>query len=444
MVPRNFEQGPDAHGINQTIQKDKHMHGNINHAKINVGIGYSNHDDALFAGQLTGLRAVAQGNIMQPDLVLAFCSGQLDAQRFYEGVRSSVGARVPIIGGSAIGIITNNDLDYTGVAAGVALLEFEDCHVHVAKASGVDRDEYQAGKVLGTRLNGDTAGQMLLMFYDSVKNPPMQDIPPIMNASPPLIAGIESTLPAGIPIVGGGVLGDHAFSQPYQFCGSSVVQQSVVGALLGGNVVPHVQIMHGCTLKDGIYHTITRIDGPVIYEIDGQPAVQVIDALYGDESWREQLPVRRLAIGVNYGDKFGDFQEDMVVSRLIVGKVPQGDGIVLFEPDLEEGAEIQFMLRDGQTMIESAQHNARKVMHEIAEAGQTPRLALYIDCAGRAAQISDTLTEEAAEVQTVMNEYAVPLLGFYSGVEVAPMLGQSRGLDWTGVLLVLAEEQGEQ
>jgi hypothetical protein len=67
-----------------------------------------------------------------------------------------------------------------------------------------------------------------------------------------------------------------------------------------------------------------------------------------------------------------------------------------------------------------------------------------IDCAGRAAQISDTLTEEAAEVQTVMNEYAVPLLGFYSGVEVAPMLGQSRGLDWTGVLLVLAEEQGEQ
>jgi len=31
------------------------------------------------------------------------------------------------------------------------------------------------------------------------------------------------------------------------------------------------------------------------------------------------------------------------------------------------------------------------------------------------------------------------LLGFYSGVEVAPLLGKSRGLDWTGVLLVFAK-----
>lgn len=198
--------------------------------------------------------------------------------------------------------------------------------------------------------------------------------------------------------------------------------------------------MHGCTPKDGIYHTTTRIDGPVIYEIDGQPAVEMIDTLYGDQSWRSQLPVRRLAIGVNYGDKFGDFEEDQVVTRLMVGVVPQGDGVVLFEPDLEQGTEIQFMLRDGQAMIESARRNAARLMQQIAEAGHKPRLALYIDCAGRAAQISDTLSEEAAEIQAVMNQYHVPLLGFYSGVEIAPLLGRSRGLDWTGVLLVLADE----
>lgn len=45
------------------------------------------------------------------------------------------------------------------------------------------------------------------------------------------------------------------------------------------------------------------------------------------------------------------------------------------------------------------------------------------------------------EVQRVMNKYNTPLLGFYSGVEVAPILGKSRGLDWTGVLMVLAEDK---
>jgi hypothetical protein len=38
-----------------------------------------------------------------------------------------------------------------------------------------------------------------------------------------------------------------------------------------------------------------------------------------------------------------------------------------------------------------------------------------------------------------MNREGVPLLGFYSGVEVAPVRGASRGLDWTGVLLLLGE-----
>jgi len=41
----------------------------------------------------------------------------------------------------------------------------------------------------------------------------------------------------------------------------------------------------------------------------------------------------------------------------------------------------------------------------------------------------------------VFNRYDTPLFGFYSGVEVAPLLGKSRGLDWTGVLLVFAQGQ---
>ncbi|MCW8997823.1 MAG: hypothetical protein OQK04_03830, partial [Kangiellaceae bacterium] len=64
-------------------------------------------------------------------------------------------------------------------------------------------------------------------------------------------------------------------------------------------------------------------------------------------------------------------------------------------------------------------------------------------CAGRAAEQSNTETEEAAELQRVMSRYNTPLLGFYSGVEVAPILGKSRGLDWTGVLLILAENKND-
>ena len=66
---------------------------------------------------------------------------------------------------------------------------------------------------------------------------------------------------------------------------------------------------------------------------------------------------------------------------------------------------------------------------------------MYIDCAGRTASYSNTTIEEASEVQKVLNQHKTPLLGFYSGVEVAPLLQKSKGLDWTGVLMVLAEER---
>ena len=81
----------------------------------------------------------------------------------------------------------------------------------------------------------------------------------------------------------------------------------------------------------------------------------------------------------------------------------------------------------------------RPHLEEIARDGLRPVCGLYIDCAGRTSEYSMTVDEEGAEVQHVFRDRGVPLLGFYSGVEIAPFLGGNRGLDWTGVLCVLAE-----
>jgi small ligand-binding sensory domain FIST len=181
------------------------------------------------------------------------------------------------------------------------------------------------------------------------------------------------------------------------------------------------------------------MEGPVLYEIDGKPIVRVIDEIYGNDSWQTQIPVKRLSLGINHGEKYGQFREADYVNRLIAGVLPGKEGVVLFEPDLQEGMEVQFMLRDAETIIASARTNAQELLAKIGSDGRKPAFGLYIDCAGRTADMSDTLTEEAAEVQNTFRQNNVPLLGFYSGVEIAPFRGQSRGLDWTGVLLILAE-----
>ena len=406
---------------------------------MKVGIGYCNKQDAFDSGKTAASDAVRGGKIYKVDLVLAFCSGQLDHEEFLRGIKETVGNR-PVIGGSTIGIITNDDLSYKGYPSGVVIFQLDEIKYQIAAVGDLDKDERLAGCNLVEELTGTQEDRLLLMFYDSIKVPASSASPPVMNASHPLIDGIESTLQSNVPIIGAGLIGDYRFSNTKQFCGSDICEQSVVGALLSGSVNVYYSLMHGCSPIDGKYRKITKMQDSVINELDGRPIVEIIDESYGYQNWREQHPLNLLTIGVNYGERF-QYQENKYVNRLITGILPDGSGIGIFEPDLEQGMEVQFMFRDGNMMIESARNNSESLMKKITDDGKIPVFGLYFDCGGRAAEHSNTETEEAAEVQQVMNRYNTPLLGFYSGVEVAPILGKSRGLDWTGVLMVLAKDK---
>jgi hypothetical protein len=407
---------------------------------LKVGIGYSNEQDSFKSGITVAENAVKNGKIDRPAILIAFCGGRVDHDAFFKGLRMVVGDQAPIIGGSAVGIITNDHLSYEGFPAGAAIMESETLQHAEASANNLHENEKLAGQRLAEKLSNTIDAKLLLIFYDSIKKTPTENSPPIINASPPLIEGIEEKFKLKVPIIGAGVVGGYEFNVTKQFCGSFVESQCVIGSLLGGDFKPYFAIMHGCIPKDGIYHTITRAEGPILYEVDGKPVVDMIDDQYGSKEWSNQIPVRRLTIGVNHGEKFGEFKEDQFVNRLITGVLPNREGIVLFEPDLEEGSEILFMLRNSKMMIDSAQKNSEKLLEKTIASGDKPAFGLYIDCAGRTSIMSDTLTEEAHEVQYVFKQYGIPLFGFYSGVEVAPLLGKSRGLDWTGVLLVLADK----
>jgi len=407
---------------------------------MKVGIEYCNNKDSFISGRNIIENASRTGNIDKPDLIIAFCSGQVDYEDFLKGMQSILKNRAPIIGGSAVGIITNDYLSYEGYPSAAAVIQSDRLEKRIACIGELDKDERLAGKRLAEKLSSIPEDKLLLIFYDSLKVAATESSPPVMNASPLLIRGIEEILGSKVPIIGAGVLGDFELKTSQQFCGYEVCKQSVVGIMLAGNFKAYYCIMHGCTPKDGIYHTITRIDGPVIYELDGKPIVKIIDEIYGNQDWQNQIPVRRLTIGVNHGKKFGDFKENEYVNRLITSVLPNKDGIVIFEPDMEEGTEIQFMLRDAERIIDSAKNNSIELMKQIKSEGKKALFGLYIDCAGRAAGFSNTKTEEALEICKVCNHYNTPLIGFYSGVEIAPLLGKSRGLDWTGVLLVLTSE----
>jgi hypothetical protein len=405
---------------------------------MKVGVGYANEADAFASGIKIAKEALKNGKISDPDLVLAFCQGDLDHGKFLAGLRSMVGEAVPVIGGSAIGIITNEALSYSGHPAGAVIFSSTHSTFNWAFADAIDKSEATATTTIAKQIVQTPNDKVLFIFYDAIKQPATAVSPPIMNASPLIIKGLEENLRTFAPMIGAGVVGRADFQSTHQFCGHHIGTQCAVATMIGGDFSVYHCIMHGCRPMDGVYHTITDMDGAILRALDNKPIVTVINELYGNEEWQRQRPLKRLAIGVNHGEKYGTFTEDAYVNRLIMGVLPDRSGIVIFEPDMQVGTQIQFMFRDAQNMNRSVRGKTAELLAKIETEGKKPFFGFYIDCAGRSAALSDTLTEEAEEVQKMMNQSKTPLFGFYSGSEIAPIRGHSKGLDWTGVLTIFA------
>ncbi|MFC1707233.1 FIST signal transduction protein [Planctomycetota bacterium] len=401
-----------------------------------AGVGFSENQDSLEAGRQAAAEALERAGHGPAGLVLAFCTGKHDYEACFAGIRSVTGNAAPVVGGAALGIITNDRLGYEGHEVGVAVLP-AGLDFRTAASGALDDDETRTGIDLGAQLKRVRRpdDELLLLFYDSIKKPPPPA--PVLNVSTLLLDGLLQTIgEAPPPIVGAGLVGDYAFSPVRLFCGGSVADQHAVGVLMSGNCTAFQTIMHGCKpISD--YHTITRVEGTIVYEIDGKPAARVIDELLGTQEWQKRMPLLTVTLGVNYGDKYAPFNEDSYVNRLIVGHLPEQEALVLFEADCDDGTEFQFMQRSSHLMLQSAEARCEGAMARIAREKVRPILALYIDCAGRTSAFSISDVEEASVVQRILGD-DIPLLGFYSGVEIAPLLGRSRGLDWTGVLLVIA------
>lgn len=403
------------------------------------GTGFSRNDDAFLAGREAARAAITRDGIVNPCFILAFCAGIMDHRLFVKGIRDIAGNDVPVLGGSAIGVMNEDELNYRGSSAGCLIIGSEGITVCSAVEKSLNNDTFGAGKRLGERLAETKEPALMMLFYDSIAVPATQSSPPVLNSSAPLLSGLMTFTDASVPVIGAGLVGSYSFEAVSLLTGFSVERDCAAAITFNGAIKPYYQIMHGCSPLDGVYHRITRKEGSVLYELDDRPITEVIDDL-GVEGWRNQFPLEYLTIGVNCGERYGSPQEEHYINRLITGLTPDGMGICMFEPDLAQGTEIQFMIRDTEKMMESVQRNCSKLIEEIDKNGDRPFCSLYIDCAGRTAEYSRTSQEEAAEVQRMCRDLKIPLLGFYSGVEIAPLMGKPRGLDWTGVLLILTEK----
>ncbi|WP_396637463.1 FIST signal transduction protein [Maribacter sp. R77961] len=393
-----------------------------------IGIGSSNQTVSEKAGKEAAELALENGNIDKADFALIFSGGKHNPHEFLKGV-NQVLPNVPKAGGSSFGIITDEFIGYDGFEVGVTVFSSDKIRFQCFAEGGLNEDEFKVGDVLGQKISeavtADSRG--LFVFYDSSK----QQNPPMLNFATPLFAALEKHLPKELVLAGGGFLADMMLSSCYQYLNNQVYSQNAIGILMSGDFSMDVAILHGCQPCSD-YVTITKTNGPVVLEIDNMPALDVVDELLGPN---HGIAVKdfamNLTLGVNRGDKFGEFKEHDYANRLTLAVDEPNKALVMFEPDLTSGTEVQLMRRSLDSNYVSS------VINNLKEKSNKPSFAFYINCGGRAMPFSGVGFEDATEVQNALE--GIPLAGFYSGVEVAKVGDKLQALDWTGVLCIFSD-----
>lgn len=234
-----------------------------------------------------------------------------------------------------------------------------------------------------------------------------------------LLAGLDYAFPAS-PKVGGLASGGTSPGMNALFLDGEVFTDGAIGVSLEGNVAIDTVVAQGCR-PIGETMQVTGCKGNLLYELDGQPAIEAIQDLFSTLDERDRnLAQTALFVGVlmdefNEKPQVGEF-----LIRNLIGVDPRRGAVAIGE-NLQEGMRLRFHLRDAET-------SAEDLRAMLAGYNETPpggsdasdvAGALLFSCLGR----GEGLYRQPNFDTGVFHGYFrdVPVGGFFCNGEIGPV-----------------------
>ncbi len=163
----------------------------------------------------------------------------------------------------------------------------------------------------------------------------------------------------------------------------------------------------------GPQRLVTRSEGNVLYELDGEPALDLYKRFLGDHA--KDLPESGLRFPLSL---LSDAADSGVVRSLLA--VREDDASLVFAGDIPEGSHVRLMKANYDRLVDGAISAA-----EASLGSGAPEFALLVSCVGRRVVLRQRIEEELEGVQEVLGR-GVPSAGFYSYGEIAPFRSDAR------------------
>lgn len=333
-----------------------------------------------------------------PGLVLVFGSvEQLNAPGLAETLRAALPEAV-LLGCSTAGEITPDGVD-DGTCT-VTALHFE----HTRLTQGSTRlnrmdDSFAAGERIGQQIAAPDL-KAVLVFGPGVQ----------INGSA-LVDGITSVIGSAIPVTGGLAGDGGAFRQTFTLGAEGVADDKVVAVGLCGTGLRFGHGSFGGWEPFGPARRVTRCDGNVLYELDGEPALEIYKRYLGDHA--RDLPASGLLFPFAM---LGEDHNAIGLIRTILG-IDEASGSLTLAGEINPDGYLKLMHASTDKLVNGAESAAQAAAAMFAAAGDS--VAILVSCVGRKLVMGNRVDEEVEAVSDVVGKKAL-LTGFYSYGEISP------------------------
>jgi len=192
------------------------------------------------------------------------------------------------------------------------------------------------------------------------------------------------------------------------------------GVLFSDRVQVFSNLTQGCTPIGG-RHRVTQADNNIVFTLDQKPALDVLIEDTGEivaKDW--ESAVNYIFAGLlNKNSDLNDYS-----IRQLIG-INEEEKIIAIGDELEDGQELVFCRRDGN----SAQEDMQRMLLQLkSRLKSNPKGGIYISCMGRGREQFGAHSEEVRLIHSVLGDF--PLTGFFAEGEIH----KNRLYGFTGVL----------
>lgn len=334
-------------------------------------------------------------------LVLAFgASSLLNDPAPFETLRRAY-PNAHIIGCSTAGEINGTTVKDETLAVSVTRFEHTDLSSHVERVQGA-AESFAAGQKIGAALAERPGLRAIFVLSEGLQ----------VNGSE-LVRGCNAAVGSNV-VVTGGLSGDGPrFQKTWVYANGQLDSGLVAGVGFYGD---HFVISHGSRGgwdEFGPERIITRSNGNVIFEIDGEPALALYKKYLAERA--KDLPASGLLFPLQMRR---DDKDDKPLVRTLLA-VDEAAQSLTFAGDTPQGHRVRLMKANFDRLVGGAAAAAELANASKATAPEGAFLAVAVSCVGRRLVLGQR-TEEEVEAAGEVLPKGTQLVGFYSYGELSP------------------------